>query len=329
MIRILTFILSSLFLVSIAFAHESTDWRTDSKAFLSHQSDKNPIRALNSNEFKKTKSFEETKKEIMKNLRAFSGEDSVILNGKNEKISERKSINGKDLARAFLKEKFTALGFSTSEQNYSVLFGGKGKNFIAEKTGKDPSKILLISAHLDSVGNAGADDDGSGVIGALTIASLLKDKNFTYTLRFVGFDDEEKGLVGSTQYVKSLSQSEKNQIIGLINLEMLGYNNRKDGAFHVIDCDHKDSTFLSDSLIQSIKDQNLPLARSTACTDRSDHAAFWKAKIPAIVISQNFFGGDSNPCYHQSCDKVDIVNFDYMTQLVYAVQGTVIELLKL
>ena len=47
---------------------------------------------------------------------------------------------------------------------------------------------------------------------------------------------------------------------------------------------------------------------------------------PAIVVSENFFGGDGNPCYHQSCDKVDKVNFDYMTRLTTALARAVAEL---
>ena len=322
------------------FAHSDTDWREDKKAFESHRTSKVPVEPIRllptespteppteplpERKLKANVEFEATKKFLIEKLRIFSGVDSVVLSGASVKVTERKSLNGKDAARALLREEFTKLGFVTSIQSYA----SNGKNFIAEKLGVDPSRVVILSAHIDSVGNAGADDNGSGVVGALSVAKLLKDLKFTYTLRFVGFDEEEIGLVGSTQYLKSLTTGQRNQIVGLINFEMLAYNARKDGAFHVIDCARPDSISLSESVLRAVKTQELPLRRSAACTDRSDHSAFWKAGIPAIVISQNFFGGDSNPCYHKACDQVsDKLNFDYMTNIVLGVRGAVAEIL--
>jgi Zn-dependent M28 family amino/carboxypeptidase len=59
------------------------------------------------------------------------------------------------------------------------------------------------------------------------------------------------------------------------------------------------------------------------CTDRSDHASFWKHGIPAVVISENFFGGDDNPCYHRACDKMDIMNLSYYQKVAEASAGVV------
>src|SRR5207253_434927 len=136
----------------------------------------------------------------------------------------------------------------------------------------------------------------------------------------VGFDQEELGLVGSRNYVAALeSAGQLQQVLADINLEMTAYDSDNNGAFHVIDCNRADSTPLSASVLGAVQALHIPLVRSAACTDRSDHAAFWKKNKPAIVISEDFFGGDGNPCYHSACDKVDKLNFNYMTNITRAV----------
>jgi len=177
------------------------------------------------------------------------------------------------------------------------------------------------------MGNAGANDDGSGVISMLAIAKELKDKKFKSTLRFVGFSGEEIGLVGSSKYVSEIKN--KKEIIGNIQLEMMATNSRKDGAFHIIDCDKNNSVFMSKHIMSSIENLNIDLKKVPACTSRSDHGSFWKAGLPAIVISENFFGGDGDPCYHKSCDVLDDrIDFDYMAKITSSVASAVEAILR-
>lgn len=261
-------------------------------------------------------------------LRILSGASTALLSGKEITINERSSKKGKENTRAFLKQEYEAIGFTTSLQDYSSLFNS-GSNFIAEKVGLDPSKVVLLASHMDTVNSPGADDNGSGTIAALAIAAALKDKTLRYTLRIVAFDQEEKGLLGSAAYAKALNKDGSiKQLVGLIDFEMTGYDSDDDGAFHVIDCKENSSADLTTRLMRVVARDPLRLKKVEACTNRSDHASFWKYNVPAIVISQNFFGGDGNPCYHKTCDKVDIMNFPYMTRLTTAVGRTLDELLS-
>jgi len=224
----------------------------------------------------------------------------------------------------WLKQEYLALNYEVSTHSYK-----SGANFIAERQGSDPSKYLIVSAHLDNVGNAGADDDGAGTISALAIAHALKDYNLKYNLRVVGFDQEERGLVGSSNYARHLNQTGGfDGLIGVVNIEMTGYDGDADGGFHVIDCDENSSSDLTEVMEAAIEANNYDLEKVRACTNRSDHASFWRYNQPAIVIAQNFFGGDSNPCYHRSCDQVDRINFDYMAELTAATASTVANLVE-
>lgn len=249
-------------------------------------------------------------------LEEFSGEKSFESPDGTRKIIDRGSVEGRKLARLWLAQKYKALGFAVSEHVYSG-----GKNFIAEKKGQDASKVFIVSAHLDSMNNAGADDDGAGTISTLAVATVLSSLQLKYNLRILGFDQEELGLLGSKAYAKKLKDDGSiKQVVGVLNLEMTAYDKDKDFGFHAIHCNENKSKDLADALAKAITGNNLTLKLISACTNRSDHASFWQYGVPAIVVAQNFFGPeqDSNPCYHKACDKVGILNFDFMHRLTSA-----------
>lgn len=261
-------------------------------------------------------------------LAEFSGAKPVVINGSSVLISERGSKEGIENALNYLADEYQNLGFKTNLQEFGSLFS-KGINFIATKKGQDSSKVIIVSSHIDSVGNAGANDNGTGTIGTLAIAKALAAHDFKYDLRIVGFDKEEKGLVGSKEYVKSLSSVEQKKIIAVINFEMMGTNSRKDGRFHIIDCNRPDSIFITQTMEGIINYHGLSISKVPGCTTRSDHASFWQANIPAIVISENFFGGDSDSCYHRKCDQYDSrLDFPYMEKITTAVASTAFKLLE-
>lgn len=289
-------LLAVTLLTSSAFAHEGHDWREDYLGYLSVKYD---VEVPN---------YKMNKAATRVDMKFFKEKLIVLAN------NERKSKEGLDASRAFLKAEYEKLGFKVSFQPF-----GSGTNFIAEKVGsKTPEKILILSSHIDSVGNKGANDNGTGTIGLLAVSQELAKANYSSTIRVLGFDREEQGLVGSDAYVATIAGKEN--IIGNINFEMMGVNKRNDGAFHVIDCDRKESQFLSTEIKNSIVGLGLPLTVVRTCTDRSDHASFWRRKIPAVVISENFFGGDADPCYHAKCDIVDErLNYNYMGNILESV----------
>ncbi len=262
-------------------------------------------------------------------LEMLSGSTVTTL---GDTIRERKTQKGKSFALNFLASEFEKNGFVVTRQKLKTSGFPRGEviNLIAEKKSTHPDAgLVILTAHYDSVGNSGANDNGSGTIGTLAIAKSLSKQTFKHTLRIVAFDKEETGLKGSKAFVKALSTEDKARIIGNINFEMMGTNSRDDGVFHIIDCDREDSKHLTNAVIETISDFNLPITNNPGCTDRSDHASFWKAGIPAIVISENFFGGDSDRCYHKRCDVVDDrLNFSYMKNITHAVYGAVSTLLQ-
>jgi len=249
-------------------------------------------------------------------------ETLALLTGEKDAVLSNRGVpEGRDAARKLLKEEFESFGFTVSEHTFR-----SGANVVAERVGKS-GKILIVSAHFDSVNNAGADDDGTGVVAMLATAKLLQGKELKHTVRFVAFDQEEIGLVGSAAYAKSLvEKGEKANIIGDVQMEMMGYNGKNDGKFHVISCDRPDSQFMVDAFKSVVGRLNSGLVITRACTDRSDHASFWNNGMPAIVMSENFFGGDATPCYHKKCDKMDRMHIPYFEKVAEASANVVLTL---
>ena len=105
-------------------------------------------------------------------------------------------------------------------------------------TGGD-SKIFLIGAHYDSLkGTVGADDNASAVAVQLEVARALAGlkatRNLDLTVRFVFFALEEPPayatrFMGSRVYARK-AKMEKEQIDGMICLEMVGYTCHQPGC---------------------------------------------------------------------------------------------------
>ena len=239
------------------------------------------------------------------------------------RIPERGSDAAKKLSRDFLISAYQDLGYETELHEFGG-FWNKGVNVIAKKIKSKDSPTVILSSHYDSMNNKGADDNAAGTISNLAIAKALKSVDLDFNVFFVAFDLEEKGLLGSKAYVKKLATNgQLSNIAAVINIEMLGYDSDDDGAIHVIHCNENSSKSLYDAYWKSTKSSGLGLVDVSACTNRSDHAPFWQKNVPAIVISQNFFGGDGNPCYHKKCDDVSIVNWNYINQNTQAILNLV------
>ena len=100
------------------------------------------------------------------------------------------------------------------------------QNVIAETRGGDPNKVIVVGAHLDSVGaGPGINDNGSGSAAILEIAEQLRGVFPKNKIRFIWFSAEESGLLGSEAYVDSLPQSERRKIAAMLNFDMIGSPN--------------------------------------------------------------------------------------------------------
>jgi Zn-dependent M28 family amino/carboxypeptidase len=93
-------------------------------------------------------------------------------------------------------------------------------NVIVNSSGGDPTSVVVIGAHLDSVAaGPGINDNGSGSATILAIAVELARLKLTPVnqVRFIFFGAEEKGLLGSTYYASHLQDDEKFQLALMVS----------------------------------------------------------------------------------------------------------------
>jgi Iap family predicted aminopeptidase len=261
---------------------------------------------------------------VREHLEHLTGEASVSLEGgERTMISERGSEKGRKAAAEYMEASFEEVGVPARILQFDAM-AERGYNVEATLEGTIGEKHLWVTAHMDSVHNAGAEDNASGLVMLLLTAKALKGLELEHTVHFVAYDLEEIGLVGSYKYlwteVLPLQEREGEEaIIGNINADMVGYEENK---FNGVISSCKPSESLDDALMQASKALDPALALEEECTSRlradSDHAGFLDEGLPAIILTDSAVF-DGYPCYHRPCDTADKVNVAYLrsiTQLV-------------
>jgi Zn-dependent M28 family amino/carboxypeptidase len=221
-------------------------------------------------------------------------------------------------------------------------------NVEAELPGLSP-ELVLLTAHLDSTsandphfeethGAApGADDDAGGVaavlLAAQCFASLAAAAPPQRTIRFVLFNAEEEGLVGSRIYARQ-QRAREASILAVYQMDMIGYHEGPPRSWEV-HVGHDPSAEVearSLALARVLRDVSPSVSprleppqiytSGTARTGdpaagRSDHAPFQAQGYAACVVSEDFFVGpdpesptpQANPNYHKAGDTVIVADF--------------------
>ena len=100
------------------------------------------------------------------------------------------------------------------------------KNVIAETRSGDPNKVIVIGAHLDSVGTgAGINDNGSGSAMNLEIAEQVAKLKLRNKIRFVWFSAEESGLLGLRGVRGQPAGLRAGKIAAMLNFDMVASPN--------------------------------------------------------------------------------------------------------
>ncbi|MBD6616501.1 M28 family peptidase [Komarekiella sp. 'clone 1'] len=244
---------------------------------------------------------------------------------------------GHFFVQEYIRQQFAQWG---SVEIHTFLVGSKTcKNLIlnlpsqAEQQKPDLPPIL-IGAHYDAVpGTPGADDNATGVAVLLELARKFAAEPAKYPLRLVAFDMEEYGLLGSADYAALLRQ-QKQPLRLMMSLEMLGYRDSSPGSqsyppplerFYPNRGDFislignlrtiRDLIGISRSIRKvGIPSQWLPVSNRGLIvrqTRLSDHAPFWDAGYPAIMVTDTAFL--RNPNYHKPSDTIATLDLDFLT----------------
>ncbi|GAA4232161.1 M28 family metallopeptidase [Actinomadura meridiana] len=195
----------------------------------------------------------------------------------------------------YVKAKLDAAGFQTTLQPFTYQ-GATGYNVIADWPQGDPDHVVFLGAHLDSVAaGPGIDDNASGTSAVLetALAVARADAKPTKRLRFGWWGAEEAGMVGSRNYVSTLSAADRSKIDAYLNFDMVGAKNSTTWGIYT------DSTTLGATFSEFFQSKGIPTKRINPA-GRSDHASFKNAGIQVSGIA-----ADDDPCYHTRCDDIN------------------------
>jgi leucyl aminopeptidase len=238
-------------------------------------------------------------------------------------------------AAMWLKNKIETLA---SEQNrtditaYTVNTGTKYKQpSVVVKIGQGNEPGIVLGAHMDTLSKSfsgvkpGADDDGSGSMTLLEVASTLitSDLRFKKPIYIIWYAAEEMGLVGSGYVVKDF-QAKQIPVTAALHFDMTGYAYKNDPTIWLIEDNvNKELTMYLESLIKTYVKK--PINRTRCGYACSDHASWDKAGVKAAFPFEAKFGQD-NPYIHSSNDKINVLSLDHMTDFAKLGIGFAVEL---
>ncbi|MFJ7369837.1 M28 family peptidase [Lysinibacillus sp. NPDC098008] len=228
----------------------------------------------------------------------------------------------KELARKLIIDTFEQYGLTVTKQEFEAehldwdkIDRGEDEPYskysavnligtIAPNTAVKTNDILIIGAHYDGIRNIpAANDNASGVAVMLELVRLLHNVPTDTEIRFIAFDAEEDGLLGSMHYVSQLG-ADSDRVIGMLNFDMLAAKKEENVKIYSAD---GESSFLSDLLKNNDNYKNIEVLEYNS-GGTSDHAAFAPKAIPNLFFSHPAVHGE----YHNDNDTIEHVSPDML-----------------
>ncbi|AGC42138.1 aminopeptidase [Myxococcus stipitatus DSM 14675] len=261
--------------------------------------------------------------------------------------------------------RLSELGYTVERHTYAT-----GVNVIGTRPGSDlATERVMLSAHYDSTLNcSGADDNASGVAGALEAARVLAKGRYRRTVVIGCWDQEERGpggsTVGSLAYVARAKERDESYAASFV-FEMIGYKSSEPGSQQLplalstyfpepmakIAQNENRGDFiiligdpLSHQAIDRFEAHARTLGLETAAFKlnaahmedpllralrRSDHAPFWASGYPGIMLGDT--ANYRNPHYHCENGEDAVVDLDdeFAAQTIGATLGAAVDMLEL
>lgn len=231
-------------------------------------------------------------------------------------------------AREWIKARLTELGVAPARKDgYDSPFAAprfdnegevvEGTNLVAgirgTKVAGSDAKAMVISAHFDHLGIRdgeifnGADDNASGVAALLEVIAWFQANPPENHIIFAFFDAEEGGIVGSAQFLASLSERERDNIALNLNLDMVSRADKGElyavGGYHFPELVPVIDAVAADAPINLLRGHETPELGDADWSLSSDHAPFLRAGIPIVYL-----GVEDHADYHRESDEFDKID---------------------
>jgi hypothetical protein len=269
----------------------------------------------------------------------------------SEEFVPRDHSNPQNLNRAaaYIRDELRRAGGRVSVQDFEVR-GATYRNVVAS-FGPERGERIVVGAHYDAAGPyPAADDNASGVAGLIELARLLSTESPETRVDLVAFALEEPpffrtGHMGSAVHARSL-RARGVRVRLMISLEMIGYFTDAAGsqrfplamlkAFYptrgnfiaVV------GKFGQGSAVRRVKAamrrasplpvHSINAPRWVPGVDFSDHASYWEAGYPAVMVTDTAFY--RNPYYHTARDTPGTLDYARMAMVVQGIHAAVLRL---
>lgn len=239
--------------------------------------------------------------------------------------------NGSFYHEVYLNKEMRSI-FNPNEENNNKI-----NNIIGVIKGKDSSKAVVISAHLDHVtvrkrveetSNSedskikvtkieGAIDNASGIAVLLESAKDLtkyyKNEKPEHDIIFAAFNAEELGLIGSSKFVEEFKGNYKEWYN--INIDCVGMKGNEGLAVKNTSplCEELYDDFIEVLDEDKIYYEMVPYARNEdgRIVGSSDHMSFRRGNDASLVIGQDGIVG----IVHSEADNMSIVDFELIESI--------------
>lgn len=264
------------------------------------------------------------------------------------------SRDATDNAAEYIYRKFKSFGLQVEYDRFSVNYVypmvmepvvHQERNVVATLPGKGPQKekVYILCAHYDSANDSrvevekwrpsqehdvwknvpapGANDNATGTAAIIEAARVLSCVSWNYTLKFIALACEELWLNGSGHYAR-MARERGEQIVGVINLDMIGYQPNPD-KLEIRVIGPKECVPLLDAVILRRKTFNIPLKITKEIREEpGDDMSFREEGYPAIRIKEM----PGYPYYHTKDDTIDKLSMQLVTQTTRLMVATLAEL---
>jgi hypothetical protein len=213
----------------------------------------------------------------------------------------------------------------------------RARNVVGVLEGKNPDEIIVIGGHYDHLGKYGgfvfngADDNGSGTVGVMTIARAFAESGIKpeKTLVFCAWTGEEEGLLGSKYFT---GHPYPGKILCELNYDMISRSSPIEDQDNKITMNYSNAFPVSKDLVEKFnKDYDMGLDIDFKGSDRpgggSDHASFANIDVPIYYFTAYTTRMPSE--YHKFNDQVETLNWDKMLKIVQLGYLSIFELAKM
>ena len=146
----------------------------------------------------------------------------TVLDERLHRVTDKPSMREETL-----RDLFESAGCKEGALDEQRVKGSRTPNVVCTLKGAEEARVV-VGAHYDKAGlGHGVIDDWSGASLLPSLFQGLRGRPRRLTFVFIGFTDEERGLVGSRDYVNHLSKEDIARTRAMVNIECLGLSDTK------------------------------------------------------------------------------------------------------